>query len=168
VSLTLILLIIELMTPLYSQGEYVWNLDQTKKTFLHMSCDVEGHLGHDKRYYIIGTLIHLIHLIDWLIDWLIDPFTFISNFYLPFVVAYFVGLNVYRYSACYASRITYWGVDSFIIHQTNHTHTYIYAFINFLSFNIFLVCKHTNESSLVVYSLVVDVLFYVWFIFLSI
>lgn len=37
------------------QGEYIWNRSKTHRTLLHLSCDVEGHLGKDGRYYLVDT-----------------------------------------------------------------------------------------------------------------
>lgn len=37
------------------QGEYVWNSSRSEKSFLHLSCDIEGHLGKDNRYYLVDT-----------------------------------------------------------------------------------------------------------------
>ncbi len=37
------------------KGENVWNQDKTSKSYLHACCDVEGHLGKDDRFYIVGT-----------------------------------------------------------------------------------------------------------------
>ncbi len=36
-------------------GEYVWNRPKTKKAMLYLSCDIEGHLGKDGRYYLLDT-----------------------------------------------------------------------------------------------------------------
>lgn len=36
------------------KGEHVWNQDKTSKSYLHACCDVEGHLGKDNRFYIVG------------------------------------------------------------------------------------------------------------------
>jgi hypothetical protein len=37
------------------QGEYVYNYSKEERTMLHASCDVEGHLGRDNRFYVVDT-----------------------------------------------------------------------------------------------------------------
>ena len=49
------------------KGEYVQNADRTQRVFLHASCDVEGHLGRDGRYYIVGMLFPLVAIIELLL-----------------------------------------------------------------------------------------------------
>jgi tetratricopeptide (TPR) repeat protein len=36
-------------------GEYVWNNQMTKREFLYLSSDIEGHLGKDGRFYLVDT-----------------------------------------------------------------------------------------------------------------
>ena len=36
-------------------GHQVWNWDRTEKTLIYGPVDIEGHLGKDNRFYVIGT-----------------------------------------------------------------------------------------------------------------
>jgi len=37
------------------KGEFIWNVNKAHRIQLHTSCDVEGHVGYDDRYYIVDT-----------------------------------------------------------------------------------------------------------------
>ena len=36
-------------------GEHIWNNRKTEKGWLSLSCDIEGHMGKDKRFYLVDT-----------------------------------------------------------------------------------------------------------------
>lgn len=56
------------------QGEYVWNSSRTEKAFLYLSCDIEGHLGKDNRYYLVDTARLTLHSLS---------IHFLLDYYLP-------------------------------------------------------------------------------------
>eukprot|EP01114_Cavostelium_apophysatum_P017894 TRINITY_DN5408_c0_g1_i1.p1 TRINITY_DN5408_c0_g1~~TRINITY_DN5408_c0_g1_i1.p1 ORF type:complete len:1291 (+),score=352.75 TRINITY_DN5408_c0_g1_i1:103-3975(+) len=37
------------------QSEYIWNNSHSQRVQLHTSCDIEGHIGRDNRFYLVDT-----------------------------------------------------------------------------------------------------------------